>query len=250
MSSNDDVSGLTLTFTNNENIVEAEFCAEIVLEWNNGEEFEEAASLDFNLQVEASSSDIATEEATTPETAIQVVPEEDEVEITVTVNRPNPSITLTVQNSGTLSFGEVVLIEATSPSPGYEFKLIGAESQGAAGTTTLTVVDAGPGPSGVVFKIDDFQLEDFTGSAIDVTLSIQWDVNGFSNSDGGEARRRSVRRLVPMDNFLGSTNSKSEQGEDQYQLQIHTAVPSETSSSSVAGVLMAYGLALLAVLFV
>jgi hypothetical protein len=246
ISSSDNVADMSVTFINDVDIVDVTFCAKVVLSWNNGEAVEEVATLTFTMDVQATETDTETLETDTPETALQVTPQEDEVGMTMTVTRPQPTIDLAVQNTSPLYFGEDVLIAATSPRD-YQFQLIGAQTQGTSDTPhDLTIVDGGPGPSGAVFKVNGFRLVDFTGSPITITLVIAWDVNGFDSSSGNNRNQNhgsnrnhryyQLRHLVPLE------VAASESGKGQYQLQIRTVLlPQETEVASRAQQQTAYG---------
>jgi len=137
----------------------------------------------------------------------------DEVIETTFVIRPQPNIDLAVKNTSPLYFGEDVLIVATS-STDYQFQLITAQTQGSSDTPhELTIVDGGPGPTGVVFKINEFRLVDFTGSPITITLVIAWDVNGFDVDNGNLNRCLQLRDHLPSE-------SASQSGTGRYQLRM------------------------------
>ncbi|KAG7372852.1 hypothetical protein IV203_033576 [Nitzschia inconspicua] len=235
ISSTDDVSDVKVAFTNNENIVNTEYCVDIVLTWNNGINDVEAASLQFKMEVEATQSDTETKETETTDTSFQVVPQNDNVEMAIDVTRPPPPISLSVENNGPLYFGEAVVIKATSPKSGYEFELITAQSQGASGVVTdLSVVNGGPGPSGVEFRVLGFSMADFTGSSITMTLVIQWSVNGSGNNGIGNPRgngnwnRGGNRQLQPDGDVLVLKGSKI------YNLSIDLSFPIVGDMSSTA----------------
>lgn len=216
ITSSDDVSDMTVTFRNTKNIIDTQYCVVVALTWDNGEEVQEVASLDYTLEVEATESDTETVETETPETSIQVVEQVDDMEMTVVVTRPNPPITLAVTNEGPIFFGQDVIIEVTSLSAGYEFQLTGARTS----SYELQVVEAGPGPSGVNFAVNGFSINDFAGPAITLILDIMWDADGFGNI-GGNGRRN-----------LQPNGKSSQRGTITFELQIETALPGTESHSS------------------
>ena len=135
---------MSVTFINQVSVVKVTFCAKVILAWNNGERVEEVATLIFKMEGEATETGTETLETDTPETALHVTPQEDEVVMTTSVIRPKPQIDLSVQNTSPLYFGQGILIEATSPKE-YQFQFVTAQTQGTSDThlmiLTLSMVD-------------------------------------------------------------------------------------------------------------
>lgn len=144
MSSTDSVTDMSVTFINQVSVVKVTFCAKVILAWNNGERVEEVATLIFKMEGEATETGTETLETDTPETALHVTPQEDEIVMTTSVIRPKPQIDLSVQNTSPLYFGQGILIEATSPKE-YQFQFVTAQTQGTSDThlmiLTLSMVD-------------------------------------------------------------------------------------------------------------
>ena len=144
MSSTDSVTDMSVTFINQVSVVKVTFCAKAILAWNNGERVEEVATLIFKMEGEATETGTETLETDTPETALHVTPQEDEVVMTTSVIRPKLQIDLSVQNTSPLYFGQGILIEATSPKE-YQFQFVTAQTQGTSDThlmiLTLSMVD-------------------------------------------------------------------------------------------------------------
>jgi hypothetical protein len=217
----DSVTNMSVKFMNDESIVNAVFCAKVVLTWNNGVQIQDVASLTFEMEVEATSSGTQIVETDTPATSFQVVENDQEAQMEVSVVRSAPAVELAVTNPGPIFYGEDVMIVATSPNAGYHFKLTGAATQSSSGTPhDLNIVDAGPGESGVVFAVNGFRIQDFSGTSITITLEIAWDVNGFDDTDPNQRQRR---RAQPRVRHGGHT---------QYELEIHVILPEETSAAT------------------
>ncbi|KAL3925438.1 MAG: hypothetical protein SGILL_000403 [Bacillariaceae sp.] len=160
--------------TNDVNIKETTFCAEAILTFGD----EKAATFIYNMTVESQGSGENEIQGETPRVSVQINPTEDSQIGEIVVIRDAPPITLTVLNDGPFVFGQMLQLQATSPSVGYEFTLLKAEIMGSEPESSynLTIVNGGPGAAPVDFVLSDFQVWDFVGTVLTVTFSIRWEI--------------------------------------------------------------------------
>ena len=203
-SASTDLDAPSVTFQNEVVVTSTTFCAKAILNFNG----EEAATFDYEMTVNANSRGEQEMEADTPETTILVNSNQDSQIGTINVEREAPPMDMEVVNEGPIAYGENVFVQVTSPSPGYQFECKSAQSMGASTVLHgLTIVSGGPEVSPLICELGDFQIEDFSGQSIALTIVVEWSVLGAG-------RRTRGGGLLPGDH-----------GQTSYVLQVNLQAP-------------------------